>query len=341
MKDYSYQYYAGSMVYNYDKSLKYILFEEGLVNKSSGAYTYEYHLKDHLGNTRVAFQPNGGGTTTTQVAEYYPFGSSYLPQNPAGSNKYLYNGKEKQDDVLSGIALDEYDYGARFYDPQIGRWHVIDPLTEKDRRWSPYSFIFNNTIRFVDSEGMWGKEVHHLLLDNAFGPKTDFSQKITIAQLNQLKLGSDNADSPFKGGSFPGNQSDSKEYIHGMRPEGMTLKEAKDAADNWINDNVEAYVQTGDFEKLGEALHTLMDETCPAHRDQDGSPLKYVGFISRHGDLENPDKIDKHDGKDGYITKKEREKRYNEAIKNMRKLVDSSLKKRKEKEDEEQKESHQ
>jgi len=34
MKDYSYQYYAGGMVYNYDKSLKYILFEEGLVNKS-------------------------------------------------------------------------------------------------------------------------------------------------------------------------------------------------------------------------------------------------------------------------------------------------------------------
>lgn len=64
MKDDSCNYYAGTMVYNIDKTLKYILFEEGMVNKVSGGYAYEYHLKDHLGNTRVAFHPNGGGTTT-------------------------------------------------------------------------------------------------------------------------------------------------------------------------------------------------------------------------------------------------------------------------------------
>ncbi|NEW84803.1 MAG: hypothetical protein GZ094_20880 [Mariniphaga sp.] len=114
MKEGTYQYYAGNMVYDNVKSLKYLLFDEGLVNKSSGVYSYEYHLKDHLGNTRVAFQPNGSGTTTTQVAEYYPFGSSYLSVSPAGTNKYLYNGKEIQSDALGGINLDWYDYGARF-----------------------------------------------------------------------------------------------------------------------------------------------------------------------------------------------------------------------------------
>jgi RHS repeat-associated protein len=154
MKDNTWQYYCGNMVYNGDKTLKYLLFEEGLVNKSSVAYVYEYHLKDHLGNTRVTFQPNGGGTTTTQIAEYYPFGSSYLPVSPVGSNKYLYNGKEKQDDVLGSIALDEYDYGARFYDPRIGRWHTVDPLAEKYRRWSPYNYGADNPIRFIDPDGM-------------------------------------------------------------------------------------------------------------------------------------------------------------------------------------------
>ena len=154
MKDGTYQYYAGNMVYKNDKSLNYLSFDEGLVNKVSGGYAYEYHLKDHLGNTRVTFQPNCSTTTTTQVAEYYPFGSSYLPISPAGTNKYLYNGKEKQDDVLSGTALDWYDYGARFYDPTIGRWHTPDPMAEVNRRWSPYTYGKDNPMRFIDPDGM-------------------------------------------------------------------------------------------------------------------------------------------------------------------------------------------
>ena len=141
------------MVYKNDKSLNYILFEEGLVNKTSGVYVYEYHLKDHLGNTRVAFQPNGGSTTTTQVAEYYPFGSTYSPLSPAGTNKYLYNGKEKQDDVLSSTALDEYDYGTRFYDPQIGRWMTLDSKADKYFQLSPFAYVADNPLKYIDPNG--------------------------------------------------------------------------------------------------------------------------------------------------------------------------------------------
>jgi hypothetical protein len=47
-----------------------------------------------------------------QVSDYYPFGMEFGSML-GGDNKYLYNGKEMQDDLIGGAGVEWYDYGAR------------------------------------------------------------------------------------------------------------------------------------------------------------------------------------------------------------------------------------
>jgi RHS repeat-associated protein len=85
-----------------------------------------------------------------QVDDYYPFGLTFNSYVSGDKNKYLYNGKELQDD----LGLDMYDYGARMYDATIGRFPTIDPLADKYALQTPYAYAANNPIRYIDIFGM-------------------------------------------------------------------------------------------------------------------------------------------------------------------------------------------
>ncbi|WP_312994629.1 RHS repeat-associated core domain-containing protein, partial [Chryseobacterium flavum] len=85
---------------------------------------------------------------------YYPFGLKHEGVNVLAGNpayQYKYNGKELQE---SGM----YDYGARMYMADLGRWGVHDPLSELQFAYSPYSYVYGNPIRFNDPTGMIGEE---------------------------------------------------------------------------------------------------------------------------------------------------------------------------------------
>jgi RHS repeat-associated protein len=142
--------------------LKFFNHPEGYVDASGSGYEYVYQYKDHLGNVRLSYKDIS--TTSTPVLEiqketnYYPFGLSHKGYNTTvnstnAAEKYLFGGKELQDDDVSGNKLDWYDFGARNYDAALGRWMNVDPLADQFPKVTPYNYAFNNPLSFIDMDG--------------------------------------------------------------------------------------------------------------------------------------------------------------------------------------------
>ena len=141
-----------------------------------------YFLKDHLGSIRATVQD----TSTAPVVgydDYDPWGYILAGRSSvasgwgsqAGIIKNKFTGKEWDDE----FGLNWNYFGARYYDPLIGRWMSVDPLAEKHPDFTPYNYVLNNPLRLFDPDGKQVDFYDRLLIDQGLREREYSEQVIT------------------------------------------------------------------------------------------------------------------------------------------------------------------
>jgi len=218
---------------------------EIFTSNSSINYTfnYVYNYTDHLGNIRLSYSQDPSTNVLKIIEEnhYYPFGLKHTGYNSdkmmlvkeasvlkikpmpplfKTSYNYKYNGKELQEE----LGLNMYDYGARNYDPALGRWMNIDPKAEKYFNLSPYVYVANMPTIAIDPDG---KEIFIPLKGNVNSSEnrkqkaqlTSSLQKLTNSKIKLVET---------KGGylvkTIDGKANEGKNLVEGTKLIGDLIK---------------------------------------------------------------------------------------------------------------------
>ena len=119
---------------------------------TDGSGNIQYYHVNHLGSSAAITNQN---SIPQQNIDYYPYGSYQpgTPTAPAGGFPgvhYTFTGQERDDET--GL----YNYGARLYDPLLGRFISPDSIISKPRKlqaFNRYSYVLNNPLKYVDPSG--------------------------------------------------------------------------------------------------------------------------------------------------------------------------------------------
>ena len=132
---------------------------------------YEYHHLNALGSNIVSTDDN---QNVLVRYEYDVFGA-IRSETGTSDNTRKFTGKEF--DADSNL----YYYGARYYDPYIGRFTQRDPIGD-GVNW--YAYTYNNPLKFVDPTGLRGLTDHERSVATNF-----FGNTITLDDINIVESG--------------------------------------------------------------------------------------------------------------------------------------------------------
>ena len=115
----------------------------------------EYELTDHLRNVRAVISEKkvNGNIEVISATDYLPFGMTARCYSNGVSVRHGFNGKEKDNEGMGGGGF-TYDYGFRIYNPSLGKFLSIDPLTKGYPWYTPYQFAGNTPIMAIDIDGL-------------------------------------------------------------------------------------------------------------------------------------------------------------------------------------------
>ncbi len=128
------------------RAAKRLRLDGGYVDLASGNSARRHFVRDHLGSVRAVVNDAG---TVLETDDYYPLGGPL----PTGTSTTLQPEKYQGKEWNPAAAFNVYDFGARIYDPALGRWLSQDPMAEKYYPHSPYLFCAGNPMKFVDPDG--------------------------------------------------------------------------------------------------------------------------------------------------------------------------------------------
>ncbi|OOG76500.1 hypothetical protein B0E43_08415 [Algoriphagus sp. A40] len=210
----------------------------------------QYELSNHLGNVlavvsdRIRMKTDSTWTQVLSRTDYYPFGLEMTGRTESNTYRYGFNGKEK-DPSGQWSNQSHYDYGFRIYNPTIGKFLSVDPLTKEFPWNSTYAFAENDVIRSVDLEGL-EKAIYTIVRDSREG-------KTQIKSVNVKTL---EKPGPLGSGVAVILEKDGvKSYMYGN-----PSKDLKDFVSHYEGRDYEVYPSLEGGAPTGGIGHKLTDE---------------------------------------------------------------------------------